>query len=247
MSLGLLGGYGSDSASGSEISDSDGEATHSEVVEPASDCAGSESRDPSCTQRHDVEHPAAAGGEEEGESACNQPQSLSYYGLGMSDSLLGCVDSDSSSKSVDEGEEEGEGSADEYRDHSPLPLPDLDGSKKIVSSVFSNPYMEAEEAKLAVLKQHVDLSHNQETKQDRRRRPKWSKRGKCHSSHGASFDESSPLGGRGEQWFDEKDSSRGPERGRKHRSGLTETLMPPKKFMKSHQKMQSHERPWTAR
>ena len=161
MSLGLLGGYGSDSASGSEISDSDGEAPHKEVVEPAPGSAGSESGDASCAQSQDKacgEHLTAVGGGGEREGACEQPQTVGYYGLGTSDSLLGCVDSDSSSKSADEAEEGGEGFADDDRDHSPLPLPDLDGSKKIVSSVFSNPYMEAEEARLAVLKQHVDLS-----------------------------------------------------------------------------------------
>ena len=152
MSLGLLGGYGSDSASGSEISDSDGEAPHEGAVEPA---PGSESGDTSCAQSQDKacrEHPTAVGGGGEREGACDQPQTVGYYGLGTSDSLLGCVDSDSSSKSADEAEEGGEGSADDDRDHSPLPLPELDGSKKIASSVFSNPYMEAEEATLAVLK-----------------------------------------------------------------------------------------------
>lgn len=45
--------------------------------------------------------------------------------------------------------------------------------------------------------------------------------------------------------FDENDSSLSLKKPRKHRSGVTDSLMPPKKFMRSHEKIQAKERPWT--
>ena len=175
---------------------------------------------------------------------------VSYYGLSGE-----CADSGNSSScsrsSDDEQRESEEGI--ETRENvrrSPLPLPELDGSDRIVSSVFSNPYREAEEAKLAVLKQHVDLSqHVEPTK----KRPKWSKRGKFRDrprfeTTGVSGEfPPSAAGGSGDQFWDDRDSPAGRGRERKHRSGVTESLVPPKKFMRTHQKIQSEERPWAAR
>ena len=154
------------------------------------------------------------------------------------------VDSGSSSSQPSDEEEECEDGG-KIRERSPLPLPVLDGSEKVASSVFSNPYREAEEARLAVLKQHVELSHHEEPREKRRR--KWSKRGKFRGRH--SQDQSSESGGlsSGNRFWDDRDSPMGPGGGmqRKHRSGVGESLQPPKKYMKIHQKIQSVERPWT--
>lgn len=49
----------------------------------------------------------------------------------------------------------------------------------------------------------------------------------------------------GSDLFDEKDGSNLVKKQRKHRSGVGDSLLPPKKFMKMHEKMQAKERPWT--
>lgn len=115
----------------------------------------------------------------------------------------------------------------------------------VESSVFFNPYKIAEDARLAILKQHVpefdkkpeikekassnvnhryiSHSYNPNTRQRR------------NSTH-VREDEETDL-------FDESDSSL--VKKRKHRSGVGDSLLPPKKFMKMHQKIQAEERPWT--
>lgn len=45
--------------------------------------------------------------------------------------------------------------------------------------------------------------------------------------------------------FGEDDSSALVQKPRKHRSGVTDSLVPPKKFMRSHEMVQAKERPWT--
>lgn len=49
----------------------------------------------------------------------------------------------------------------------------------------------------------------------------------------------------GEELFDDKDSSILVKKPRKHRSGVSDSLTPPKKFMKMHRQIQAKERPWT--
>ena len=201
------------------------------------------------TSRTDWRGGEEGGQEEEGGVRLRGSSPVSYYGLSGE-----CADSGNSSscsRSSDDEQREGE-ERDETRENvrrSPLPLPELDGSDRIVSSVFSNPYREAEEAKLAVLKQHVDLSqHVEPTK----KRPKWSKRGKFRDRPRFETTEVSEFppsaaGGSGDQFWDDRDSPAGRGRERKHRSGVTESLVPPKKFLRTHQKIQSEERPWAAR
>ena len=287
MSLGLLGGYGSSSASGSEISDSEEEererveegggtvrscgSCDSEEVEAgkAQQVGGVGRRqvegeweeegggvgveegeeEPSTSVRSEKNEVEREKQEEEGgkkEKVQVYSKPVSYYGLGAAGE--DCTYSDSSTSGGEVEEEEWQrGERDNLRSASPLPLPDLEGSEKNPSSVFSNPYREAEEAKLAVLKQHVALSQAEEASQDRRRRGKWSRRGRGRAHRRETGEITSPLGDRGEsnQWFDDKDASKGgQEVRRKHRSGLTGTLLPPKKFMKSHHEIRSHEHPW---
>ena len=154
-----------------------------------------------------------------------------------------------SSSSSEEEEEEEEGSECEkrgkIRERSPLPLPILDGSARVTTSVFSNPYRDEEEAKLDILRQHVDLSQHIEPKKKWQR--KWStkrgKRGRQDSNFQAFGDLIS-----GDQRWNDGDSPVSPDgRQRRHRSGVGESLEPPKKYMKMHHKIQQQERPWTTR
>ena len=266
MSLGLLGGYGS--ASGSEISDTGEEEEEEEEggkcrghptsskshTEPPHNtdgrshrsesndsCTGTVSQTPITGVPHSVETSTRTTAHDttvqEEEKNLRSSSSVTYYGLSGGSDLL---DSDSSSSQASDGEQE-ECEGEVIKERSPLPLPELDGSDAITSSVFSNPYRKAEEAKLAVLKQHVDLSHHVEP--SKKQPPKWSKRGKFREH--TRFHASSSTN----QVWDDRDAPMGLGGGgmqRKHRSGVRECLVPPKKYMKIHQKIQGEERPWTS-
>lgn len=65
-----------------------------------------------------------------------------------------------------------------------------------------------------------------------------------HRSH-PGHEEWGEGGMRGANLFDDKDSSNLVKRPRKHRSGVGDSLTPPKKFMKLHQQIRARERPWT--
>lgn len=174
----------------------------------------------------------------QGRQGCESPPAVSY---GLTSDGIDIIDSDTSDSHVTDDDEES-GSGEDIRGRSPLPIPVLDGSDQLACSVFSNPYRKAEEAKLAVLKQHVDLSHHPEPSEKQRRhrggKRGWGKhRGRSHSQFGT---------GESSHWND-GDSPMRQERQRKHRSGVGESLQPPKKYMKKHQQIQSEERPWTTR
>ena len=118
-----------------------------------------------------------------------------------------------------------------------LPLPDLDTRQQLSESAFRNPYKEAEEARLAVLKQHVG-DFAKEIEQPRGRRP-W--------RHRTESQRSNPDSGGGAQtqsnWSPERqDGAKG-----KRRSGIVDCLVPPQKALKLHQQIQAKERPWTMR
>ena len=96
-------------------------------------------------------------------------------------------------------------------------------------SVFSNPYKEAEDAKLAILQKHVSLASaedkDEKRKFRRRRRQK-------------------PVV-KGDGNFDERDSSLKRNQYKRVKSGLSDGLVPSQKYMKFHKQVQAKERPWT--
>ena len=171
---------------------------------------------------------------------------LTSYGLsGEGDQPL---DSDTSDSPGSGEEKEDRVGGEISRERSPLPLPELDGSDRVASSVFSNPYREAEEAKLNVLRRHVDLSQSVEPPRQQRRRSRGRARGRRRDGH-SNFGSVPGDGSPGDCYWNDGDSpiSMGGERQqRKQRSGVTESLQPPKKYMKIHQKISREERPWTA-
>lgn len=166
------------------------------------------------------------------------------------------------------------------------------------NSVFFNPYKKAEEAKLAILKQHVAefnktpaIKEKDGTNKNRSKFYSGATEGGYSRSHTAipppttyakHANTSSSIpgmsqkpqiitygrrvnspahhqymyheggdqcheegGGGGSDLFDEKDSSILVQKRRKHKSGVGDSLTPPKKFMVMHQKIQAKERPWT--
>ena len=123
----------------------------------------------------------------------------------------------------------------------PLPLPQLDDIHSGVvkaqpGSVFSNPYKEAEETKLSVLKQHVALGPAEvavdKTKNERGFRGKRPRRQRDQEETGS---------------FDKYDSSIKRGKVNRPKSGVAPGLVPPQKYMKLHQRQQEKERPWTVR
>ena len=256
MSLGLLGDYGS----GSEISDSDGE-----YEQASSDRNDNQikSNDTSKTEQL----MGTCGGTNEGETTS--------AGKEMKGDPLSYIQEDTSSSDDDSSSDGDTPSGDTDNMAVPLPLPDLDqltsptnqlAAATSFTSVFSNPYKEAEEAKLAMLKRHVsEFAPDEKPAQQRRTRhhkSRGSRGGKRteaaehrpeHTLGGSSFSTESP------RLFNDDDSCvvmgaevahhRGGGGGvkRKQRSGVTSTLVPPKKYLKSYGKAQAEERPWTVR
>ena len=247
MSLGLLGDYGS----GSEISDSDGE------FEQASSDKNNKKNLAKCDNdaiRSRTEPLAKVGsGGNEGETPKKEGDPLSYI-------------QDNSSSSDDNSDSINEDTPSDEKDTPvPLPLPDLDqltsptGHGTIsFSSVFSNPYKEAEEAKLSMLKRHVsDFALDE--------KPSSRERTKHHKYRGGRGNKRTPRHGLASDATPTDDTERGPQRlfndddscavmnevthrgKRKQRSGVSSSLVPPKKYLKSYGKAQVEERPWTVR
>ena len=121
-----------------------------------------------------------------------------------------------------------------------LPLPQL---SKIHSgiveatpgSVFSNPYREAEDAKLAILKHHVALAPSEEKKEEKND-VKFKRGRKRKQGEGPQAD-----------FFDEYDSGIKRDKLNRVKAGVPQGLLPSQKYMKSYQQHQAKERPWTMR
>jgi hypothetical protein len=255
MSLGLLGDYGS----GSEISDSDGE------YEQASrnDNQSSKKSDTATSKTEPLIDTCSGAAEGDSENA-----------TGREGDPLSYIQGDASSSDNDSSSDEDAHPGDQDT-AVPLPLPDLDQLTSPTSremsttfkSVFSNPYKEAEEAKLSMLKRHVSEFAPDEkppSRQERSRHHRFKgNRGNKGSKapmvrHGP--DATNTPGGSGatdsQRFFNDDDSCVVLEGGgfahhdgdgakRKQRSGVSSTLVPPKKYLKSYGRAQAEERPWT--
>ena len=217
MSLGILEEYGSLSSE-SEISDSD---------EPASNDR---------TDSHQSEADQGTVVDSSHTVTCERPESSAVG------DPLDYAQGDTSSSDEEQSEED-DGSPEEKDPSISLPLPDLDHQTSY-SSVFSNPFKEAEEAKLAILKHHVSEFAPVEKQPPPRTRTK-----NCKGGPGSStriIGETTPTDLYGLFNADDSCASEFAGRGkRKKRSGVSDTLMPPKKYLKSYKTVQAKERPWT--
>lgn len=123
-------------------------------------------------------------------------------------------------------------------DETQLPLPELGNihagkSEVLPGSVFSNPFKEAEDAKLSVLQKHVNLAPSEEKLQPKNKRTKFAHANARRNPQVVS-----------DQW-DKHDSSFKGEIRKHKKSGMSGGLVPPKKYMRLHQELQAKERPWT--
>ena len=282
MSLGILDEYGSDSESGiSESENGGGEGEQSRELTTMGNKKDMSSADP-------LSLGIVEGSEESSDSDTNSPPPSETLRLTTSlplpdiDRAVARNASYSKSELVESNSNNSQ----------------LDGRCLVESSssVFFNPYKEAEESKLAILKQHVsefdkkpeiknklssNKGHNSKNVYQGYREHESSSicipppatytrnirkpqgvhstlhpaegtsphlsHGKhnidLYPSQGTHTDIHQPPGNVESDFFDEKDSSL--VKKQKHRSGVGDSLMPPKKFLKIHKKIQAEERPWT--
>ncbi|KAG8550358.1 hypothetical protein GDO81_026447 [Engystomops pustulosus] len=148
-----------------------------------------------------------------------------------------------------------------------LPAPCLGNPGGLSSgSVFSNPFQDEKQAQLSILERHVKLSDGNRVKGGKGVCLAYQRDGrcrygtKCKYSHGSDLPQGSANPAQRET--DGNDSSckisetsgmasgegqaeepQGDKRKRK-KPGLTDTLVPPKRSLKSYQKQLSAERPW---
>jgi len=147
------------------------------------------------------------------------------------------------------------------------------------TSVFTNYFHKAEEAKLAVLEHHVKLTTEElKTKNEQAKRPNKKKvcvsfqRGRCrfgakcrfaHSIASEATDTGTDVPAEVSSITpkfgllpsahlmplniepDEDEDAFGTQKKRKHRSGVTDSLLPPKRAMTSLEQQRKEERPWT--
>ncbi|PSN33592.1 hypothetical protein C0J52_23009 [Blattella germanica] len=145
-----------------------------------------------------------------------------------------------------------------------LPRPEfgLSGSTAVKNSVFSNPFVEAENAKKAILEKHVKMTPTRdEVKMINGKKICWNfRKGRCRFGHNCKFahdsdlqrseadsqenseqvplpNQISPPVGDEEAELDEENTKT--QIVRKKRPGLTQSLVPGKKVMKMYKKQSS--------
>ncbi len=218
MSLGALGQYGSDSS----ISDSGEEEQDKEPIKQVENSNNS------------VE--------------CVDP--LSLKGIDSADTSSSCDDDSLSVQSP------GTSSENNLSSNPSLPLPDIDdivarnssysGSElhssvssnsteaSVENSVFMNPFEQSEAAKIAILKKHVSEFDKKPATRGPSPTPgsKRQHRKNNRKSLQAPADRHDPG-----SLFDDNDSSLGTKKEHTHRCGVTDSLQPPKKYMKMYDRV----------
>lgn len=147
----------------------------------------------------------------------------------------------------------------------PLPTPDFDGAPTTKTSVFSNPFVEAEKAKSAILEKHVKMTPTlDDTKMINGRKICWNyRKGRCRFGHNCTFAHDSDLhrtaaeleairapqetlicqtqyNGQGTPIDeDEVDQENNQTNKRKKRPGLSQSLIPGKKVLKMYKAQQA--------
>ncbi|XP_069836904.1 uncharacterized protein [Dendropsophus ebraccatus] len=148
-----------------------------------------------------------------------------------------------------------------------LPAPCLGNQSGLSSgSVFSNPFQDEKQAQLSILERHVKLSDGNWAKRGKGVCLAYQRDGrcrygtKCKYSHSSDLPQGNPasvpreivgndsnskvLEMQGSVIGEEQDEEPQSEKGKRKKPGLSDTLYPPKRSMKSYQKQLSTERPW---
>ncbi|XP_076286767.1 uncharacterized protein LOC143212175 [Lasioglossum baleicum] len=147
----------------------------------------------------------------------------------------------------------------------PLPTPDFNGTPTMKTSVFSNPFVEAEKAKSAILEKHVKMTPTlDDTKMINGRKICWNyRKGRCRFGHNCTFAHDSDLHRTAAELEairapqetiicqtqyngqillnddDEIDQENNQMNKRKKRPGLSQSLVPSKKVLKMYKAQQA--------
>lgn len=147
----------------------------------------------------------------------------------------------------------------------PLPTPDFNGTPAMKTSVFTNPFVEAEKAKSAILEKHVKMTPTlDDTKMINGRKICWNyRKGRCRFGHNCTFAHDSDLhrsaaeleairapqetiicqtqynGQAAANDEDEVDQENNQMQKRKKRPGLSQTIIPSKKVFKMYKAQQA--------
>ena len=108
-----------------------------------------------------------------------------------------------------------------------------ESNSSISSSVFSNPYREAENYEQALLEQHVKMTPIKETENVKQKICFKFNKGKCRLGDKCLFLHQNPNINISER-NDSKDPDVQINKTSKKRSGIKDDLVPPKKFMKTY-------------
>lgn len=168
--------------------------------------------------------------------------------------------SDTSDDSSEKVETKSDSPATSPRDtkvNQPMPLPSASAmlqsgpSRVLPGSVFSNPFREAEEAKLASLEKHVKMVDPEANAAEQKRKVCWSyKKGRCRFGSKCNFAHDSDLILRKELAIGTSENNQDPPciedapitvaktvlPNKKKRPGLSRELVPPKKVLKMYHK-----------
>ncbi|KYN21354.1 hypothetical protein ALC57_06279, partial [Trachymyrmex cornetzi] len=133
----------------------------------------------------------------------------------------------------------------------PLPTPDFNSASTLLrTSVFLNPFVEAERAKSAILEKHVKMTPTlDDTKMINGRKICWNyRKGRCRFGHNCTFAHDSDL----HRSAAELEALRTPQetlvcqtRKRKKRPGLCQLLLPSKKVYKQFKAQQQQQQQQT--
>ncbi|XP_015431587.1 PREDICTED: uncharacterized protein LOC107187903 [Dufourea novaeangliae] len=147
----------------------------------------------------------------------------------------------------------------------PLPTPDFNSTPIMKTSVFSNPFVEAEKAKSAILEKHVKMTPTlDDTKMINGRKICWNyRKGRCRFGHNCTFAHDSDLHRTAAELEvirapqetiicqtqyngqvsinddDEIDQENNQMNKRKKRPGLSQSLVPSKKVLKMYKAQQA--------
>ncbi|XP_029032865.1 uncharacterized protein LOC114871301 isoform X2 [Osmia bicornis bicornis] len=167
----------------------------------------------------------------------------------------------------EEKNDENEGATDTAasKEKLPLPTPDFNSTPVMKTSVFSNPFVEAEKAKSAILEKHVKMTPTlDDTKMINGRKICWNyRKGRCRFGHNCTFAHDSDLHRTAAELEairipqetvicqtqyngqvsinddDEVDQENNQMNKRKKRPGLSQSLIPSKKVLKMYKSQQT--------
>ncbi|KAM4033060.1 uncharacterized protein ACNLHF_020077 isoform 1-T2 [Anomaloglossus baeobatrachus] len=148
-----------------------------------------------------------------------------------------------------------------------LPAPCLGSDSGLSSSsVFSNPFQDEKQAQLSILERHVKLSDGNWAKGGKSVCLAYQRDGRCRYgtrckfSHGSDLPQGSTASAQREmvgsdssnkvlemhslKCAEEQVEEPQSDKGKRKKPGLSDTLVPPKRSLKSYQKQMSTERPW---